>query len=49
MLKKIWRSMTFGVADSGEGQKLQEVIQKADSRLYEGKACGKNCIVCNNK
>lgn len=42
-------SMTFGVADSGEGQNLQEVIQKADSRLYEGKACGKNCIVCNNK
>lgn len=39
-------SMTFGVADSNEGKELHEVIQTADGRLYEGKAKGKNCIIC---
>ncbi len=38
-------TMTFGITESEEGTGLQEVVQKADDRLYEGKSKGKNCIV----
>lgn len=46
--EKISISMTLGVADSTEGKEFREVIQKADVRLYDGKAKGKNCIVCEH-
>lgn len=39
-------TMTLGVADSGEGGELHEVVQTSDDRLYEGKSRGKNCVVC---
>lgn len=38
-------SMTFGVAESIPGYKIEHLIQQADDRLYYGKKHGKNQVV----
>ena len=38
-------SMTFGVAESIPGYKIEHLIQQADNRLYYGKKHGKNQVV----
>lgn len=43
--EKISITMTFGIADSGEGSDIKEVIREADARLYYGKSHGKNCVI----
>ncbi|MCM1092236.1 MAG: GGDEF domain-containing protein [Butyrivibrio sp.] len=42
-------TMTFGIAESTEGEGLKEVVKMADDRLYEGKSRGKNCIISKQK
>lgn len=42
-------TMTFGIAESSEGEGLKEVVKAADDRLYEGKSRGKNCIISKQK
>ncbi|MBS7009955.1 GGDEF domain-containing protein [Anaerostipes sp.] len=39
-------TMTFGVSLVEEGVSPEEAIALADSQMYHGKACGKNCVVC---
>ena len=38
-------TMTFGIADYCETQKIHDLLALADSRLYQGKNKGRNCIV----
>jgi len=38
-------TMTLGVASSDEGRGFNEIVRKADERLYAGKRAGKNRIV----
>ena len=38
-------TMTFGVCEVNESLRIEDFIQKADSRLYYGKAHGKNQVV----
>ncbi|MGN0482552.1 MAG: GGDEF domain-containing protein [Lachnospiraceae bacterium] len=42
-------SMTYGLAESTEGQNVEEVIRMADKYLYYGKQHGKNQVVSKNK
>lgn len=41
-------TMTFGVAQADERIQIEDVIQKADNRLYYGKQHGKNMVVNQN-
>lgn len=38
-------TMTFGLAEGGINTNIRELLQKADTKLYEGKEGGRNCIV----
>jgi diguanylate cyclase (GGDEF)-like protein len=38
-------TMTFGIKTFDSNMSVQQIIQLADSNLYEGKKIGKNCIV----
>lgn len=38
-------TMTFGLCEYQVGWSVEQMIQKADERLYQGKARGKDCIV----
>ena len=38
-------TMTFGVAESIPGYRIEHLIQQADDKLYEGKKAGKNRVV----
>lgn len=42
-------SLTYGVAESTEGQNTDEVIRMSDKYLYYGKQHGKNQVVSKNK
>lgn len=44
--KKIAVTMTFGLSERGEavGEDVDELIRRADRRLYIGKNSGKNCV-----
>lgn len=44
--KQISVTMTFGISECGEvpGKDVDELIRRADRRLYIGKKSGKNCI-----
>ncbi len=46
---RILVTMTFGVADSAEGDDIKDVTKNADERLYSGKANGKNQVVSEIK
>lgn len=39
-------TMTFGMDTFEAGDKLDEIIKRADKCLYDGKRQGKNCVVC---
>lgn len=41
----IYVTMTFGVAEGGLHTNIKDLLQKADTKLYEGKANGRNQIV----
>lgn len=41
-------TMTFGVSEAFAGAKLEQFIQKADDRLYQGKHNGKNQVVAKD-
>ena len=43
--KKIKVTMTFGIAESIPGYKIEHLIQQADDKLYYGKKHGKNQVV----
>lgn len=43
---KLHITMTLGVSPVTEGTSLEETVAMADRQMYEGKACGKNCVVC---
>lgn len=38
-------TMTFGISESIPGYKIEQLIQQADDKLYNGKRSGKNCVV----
>ena len=38
-------TMTFGISESIPGYKLEQLIQQADDKLYQGKQAGKNRVV----
>ena len=38
-------TMTFGIAESIPGYKIEHLIQQADDKLYYGKKHGKNRVV----
>ena len=40
-------SMTLGVAEYRDGESVNEVVERADKRMYEGKIRGKNRVVCD--
>lgn len=44
--QKIKVTMTFGAAVCGEADTTESLIRRADDRLYDGKANGKDRIVC---
>ncbi len=41
-------TMTFGAAETAEGEALEETIKHADSLLYKGKNSGRNMIVIDD-
>lgn len=43
--KSLAVSMTFGVSAIREGQTVEQLIAEADSRLYQGKEQGRNCVI----
>ena len=43
--QKIQVTMTFGIAESVPGYKIEHLIQQADDKLYYGKKHGKNQVV----
>ena len=45
--KEIKVTMTFGIAESIPGYKIENLIQQADDKLYYGKKNGKNQVVAN--
>lgn len=45
--KEIRVTITVGIVSRNPGQDTNELIEKADNRLYYGKNNGKNCIVCD--
>lgn len=40
-------TMSFGVVGLKEGESGEEIMDRVDSRLYEAKARGKNCVVAD--
>lgn len=38
-------TMTFGLSEYQSGETIASLIQNADGNLYQGKSCGKNCII----
>ena len=49
--KRIAVTMTFGVSECGEAPdgNLDELLRRADRRLYIGKNSGKNCIIMKDE
>ncbi|MBR1472081.1 MAG: GGDEF domain-containing protein [Lachnospiraceae bacterium] len=45
--KKISITMTFGIAESIPGYRIEHLVQQADDKLYYGKKHGKNQLVAN--
>lgn len=43
--QKVKVSMTFGVAQANQSQRVESLIQQADDNLYHGKSTGKNKVV----
>ncbi len=46
--KRIGVTMTFGLTSSDEERDVEKMISIADARLYQGKAQGKNQVVCSS-
>ncbi|XZG68928.1 GGDEF domain-containing protein [Chitinibacteraceae bacterium HSL-7] len=41
-------SASMGVAELAPGERWQAWLKRADARLYEAKAAGRNCVVCEH-
>ena len=37
--------MTFGLEEYDSNAGIEKTIEKADEKLYQGKECGRNCVI----
>ena len=38
-------TMSFGIAETLSGEKFEDVLKRADQRLYDAKEAGRNCVM----